>query len=107
MKKSKLLFFLIITSFLTSCNTVPSDSNIPSEEVSSEEISGEQVELNVINEDTFRLSSINDFVTSDGTITYKMVAPYDDTYEISCYDATLIEVFDKNKVLIYEHDWEG
>ena len=107
MKKSKLLFFLIITSFLTSCNTVPSDSNIPSEEVSSEEISGEQVELNVINEDTFRLSSINDFVTSDGTITYKMVAPYDDTYEISCYDATLIEVFDKNKVLIYEHDCEG
>ena len=112
MKKSKLLFFLLITSFLTSCNSIPSDSNasneeVSSEKVSSEEISGEQVELNVINEDSFRLSSITDFVTSDGTITYKMVAPYDDTYEITCYDASLIEVFNENRVLIYEHDCEA
>ena len=60
MKKNKLLFVLLI-SLLSSCNNIPSES-ISCDEVSSElseDISGEQVELNVINEDTFRLYSIN------------------------------------------------
>ena len=96
---------------IVSCDTsndadnISSESEVVSEESSGyieEEIEGEVVELDVMNEEIFRLSSINDITTSSGTNTYKMVAPYNDTYLIRSDDTTKIEVFNFQKILLLE-----
>ena len=117
MRKNKIIFLLLLTSFLAGCNNTSSSvseensSNLPfesvssdilSEEISSEESIGEVVELNVRNSVPFRLSSIKDLVEDDGTATYHMISPYNDTYEIRCNDASKIEIYNKHRVLIKE-----
>lgn len=59
-----------------------------------------QTTLTVKNSETFRLSSIYDDAPSTGIATYKMYAPYDDTYTISCNTATNIQVYNSSKSLI-------
>ena len=56
--------------------------------------------LTVKNGEIFRLSSIYDNTLEDGTATYKVYAPYDDTYTLSCGAAKAIEIYDENKKMI-------
>lgn len=63
---------------------------------------GEESETNLVvkNAEIFRLSSICDTALEDGTATYKVYAPYTDTYKLSYGSATAIEVYDENKKMI-------
>ena len=59
-----------------------------------------QTTLNVKNSEVFRLSSLYDDIPSNGIATYKMYAPYDDNYKISCNTATNIQIYNSSKSLI-------
>lgn len=52
------------------------------------------------NKEVFRLSSIYDDFSSEGLALYKVVAPYDDTYQLSCVQCRNIEVYDAAQQLL-------
>lgn len=111
MKNSKKLL-LLISFLLVGCNNTPSETvsdevsnsidnsieienseNISDEINSSEDI--EIIEIESLNEVPFRLSSILDIASSNGTTTYKMIAPYNDSYNLKCKDATSVIVYNE------------
>ena len=111
MKNSKKLL-LLISFLLVGCNNTPSETvsdevsnsidnsieienseNISDEINSSEDI--DIIEIESLNEVPFRLSSILDIASSDGTTTYKMIAPYNDSYNLKCKDATSVIVYNE------------
>ena len=100
MRKIKNLLLLFLSTSLISCqndevNSSSQESTLSESEVISEEsildiesddssneqssgyieeeIQGEVVELNVMNDKAFRLTSINDITNQDGTNAYKMI----------------------------------
>ena len=111
MKNSKKLL-LLISFLLVGCNNTPSETvsdevsnsidnsieienseNISDEINSSEDI--DIIEIESLNEVPFRLSSILDIASSNGTTTYKMIAPYNDSYNLKCKDATSVIVYNE------------
>ena len=129
MRKIKNLLLLFLSTSLISCqndevNSSSQESTLSESEVISEEsildiesddssneqssgyieeeIQGEVVELNVMNDEAFRLTSINDITNQDGTNAYKMIAPYDDNYAFKCAKASKIEVFNYQRILLKE-----
>ena len=55
---------------------------------------------NLKNKEVFRLSSLYDDISESGLSLYKMIAPYNDNYEISCADCRNIEVYGANQKII-------
>lgn len=55
---------------------------------------------NLKNKEVFRLSSLYDDFEESGLSLYKMVAPYDDNYQLSCPDCRNIEIYDAEQKLI-------
>ena len=54
-----------------------------------------------INKQAFRLSSISDeFYNNEKEVSYKMYAPYDDTYVFFSYDISEINIYNNNKKLL-------
>ena len=51
------------------------------------------------NMEAFRLSSIVDISKEDRSATYKVVAPYSDTYKINCTKSSKIVIYTKDKVI--------
>lgn len=96
MKKLKNIFLLIPTLLLFSCDTVITDSNgnISDSSLANSSSFEQEVDLDVLNKEAFRLSSISDIATSTGTTIYKLFVPYDDTYTISCSVATKLDLYD-------------
>ena len=111
MKNSKKLL-LLISFLLVGCNNTPSETvsdevsnsidnsieienseNISDEINSSEDI--DIIEIESLNVVPFRLSSILDIASSNGTTTYKMIAPYNDSYNLKCKDATSVIVYNE------------
>ncbi|MBR5134888.1 MAG: hypothetical protein IKV35_04760, partial [Clostridia bacterium] len=50
-------------------------------------------------ENAFRLSSISDLTDSTGTATYNVIAPYTDTYSLTCSEAKSITIYYNSKVV--------
>ena len=111
MKNSKKLL-LLISFLLVGCNNTPSETvsdevsnsidnsiEIENSESISDEINSSEdidiIEIESLNEVPFRLSSILDIASSNGTTTYKMIAPYDDSYNLKCKDATSVIVYNE------------
>lgn len=79
----------------SSSNTSDSSNNVSSStESSSSSFFEQEVDLDVLNEEAFRLSSISDIATANGTTIYKLFVPYDDTYTISCSSSTGLSLYD-------------
>ena len=51
------------------------------------------------NMEAFRLSSVVDISKEDRSATYKVVAPYSDTYKINCTKSSKIVIYTKDKVI--------
>lgn len=111
MKNSKKLL-LLISFLLVGCNNTPSETvsdevsnsidnsiEIENSESISDEINSSEdidiIEIESLNEVPFRLSSILDIASSNGTTTYKMIAPYNDSYNLKCKDATSVIVYNE------------
>ncbi len=58
------------------------------------------VDITTKNSTAFRLSSIYDTLSSGEKATYKVVAPYDDTYTLTCKSASKIAIYDNCGELI-------
>lgn len=57
--------------------------------------------INPINEKSFRISSINDeFYNNEKEVSYKMYAPYDDTYIFISYDVSEMYIYNDKKELL-------
>lgn len=82
-------------SDLSSWNSKNNPYLIPEFEV---EVAAEQSKQK--NKEAFRLSSLYDDIGEEGVSLYKVVSPYDDTYELSCPDCKKIEVYDASQKLI-------
>ena len=107
----KYLLFLAMSISIVGCdNTINENSStseseeeiIESSTYIEEEIEGEVVNLDVMNEEIFRFSTINDICNQSGSNTYKMSVPYDDTYLIRSNNISKIEVFNFQKILLSE-----
>ena len=111
MKNSKKLL-LLISFLVVGCNNTPSETvsdeisnsidnsiEIENSESISDEINSSEdidiIEIESLNEVPFRLSSILDIASSNGTTTYKMIAPYNDSYNLKCKDATSVIVYNE------------
>ena len=79
-------------------------TEIPTVEPTIEPTQEPTVNLDVMNEIAFRLSSIYDIASDSGITTYKMYSPYNDTYSLKCNDATSITVYDEYKRVIASSD---
>ena len=84
MNKMKYLLFLAMSISIVGCdNTINENSStseseeeiIESSTYIEEEIEGEVVNLDVMNEEIFRFSTINDICNQSGSNTYKMSVP--------------------------------
>ena len=90
---------------LLGCENTNNSTTIESESESvfvEEELSGEVVELDVLNTETLRFSSVADVYQENGTNTYKMEVPYDDNYQIYCDQASTVELFNYQRILLKE-----
>ena len=86
-------------------SSIDIESSIESESTTIEESSPEVYEIDSVNTEPFRLSSISDIAQYDSNkdinaTTYKVFAPYDDTYEIECKNAEIIKIYNDKKNLI-------
>lgn len=62
-------------------------------------------DLQARNDEEFRLSSLYDISDEKGLATYKVFAPYDDTYTISCDSSEKIEIYNFNKSLLSSNEF--
>lgn len=84
MKKFRLLVFLLIL-ILTGCSETTTTTT--------------RKKYYIPGTEPFRLSSIVDVTSRSGVSSYAVVAPYSDTYHISCTKSSKIVVYSKNNII--------